>query len=201
MIITTLQIDIARPHLGRIELECRVSLADIRAHVMQVVKELAKDAEVPGFRKGQAPLKRVQAHYIKDVRARALARLVESPPSPRLRRVNIQSALRAGRRPSIAARSALRRRVGKKYRVLGSPKPEYDKDARLDELASFEVHLAYDIDPMSDDLLAPKGLVNAPDTGDPPSSRETGLWRVNPGAGPPGAHDLGLGGLELTPIP
>ncbi len=80
---------------------------------MQVVKELAKDAEVPGFRKGKAPLKRVQAHYIKDVRARALARLVDSPPSPRLRRVNIQSALRAGRRPSIAARSALRRRVGK----------------------------------------------------------------------------------------
>jgi hypothetical protein len=113
MLLTNLQTDIARPHLGRIELACRVGVADVRAHVMQVVKELAKDAEVPGFRKGKAPLKRVQAHYIKDVRARALARLVDSPPSPRLRRVNIQSALRAGRRPSIAARSALRRRVGK----------------------------------------------------------------------------------------
>ncbi len=72
--------------------------------------------------------------------------------------------------------------VGKKYRVLGSPKPEYDKDARLDELASFEVHLAYDIDPMSDDLLAPKGLVNMPDTGEP-------------GAGPPGSRDLGIGAV------
>ena len=123
---------------------------------MQVVKELAKDAAVPGFRKGKAPLKRVQAHYIKDVRARALGRLVDS----------IQEA--AGEQ------------VVKKYRVLGSPKPEYDKDARLDELASFEAHLAYDIDPMSDDLLAPKGLVNMPDTGEP-------------GAGPPGARDLGLG--------
>ena len=153
MLLAALQINISRPHLGRIELACRVGVADIRAHVMQVVKELSTDAEVPGFRNGKAPLKRVQAHYIKDVRARALARLVESPPSPRLRRVNIQSALRAGRRPSIAARSALRRRVGKKYRILGLPKPEYDKDARLDELASFEVHLAYDIDPMSDDLL------------------------------------------------
>jgi hypothetical protein len=131
---------------------------------MQVVKELAKDAVVPGFRKGKAPLKRVQAHYIKDVRARALGRLVDS----------IQEA--AGEQ------------VGKKYRVLGSPKPEYDKDARLDELASFEVHLAYDIDPMSDDLLAPKGLVNAPDTGEP-------------GAGPPGARDLGLPGLGPSPDP
>ncbi len=52
--------------------------------------------------------------------------------------------------------------AGKKYRILGSPKPEYDKGARLDELASFEVQLAYDIDPMSDDLLAPEGLVNIP---------------------------------------
>jgi FKBP-type peptidyl-prolyl cis-trans isomerase (trigger factor) len=141
MLLVTLQIDIARPHLGRIELACRVGVADIKAHMAQVVKELAKDAEVPGFRKGKAPLKRVQAHYIKDVRARALARLVDS----------IQEA--AGEQ------------VGKKYRVLGSPKPEYDKDARLDELASFEVQLAYDIDPMSDDLLAPKGLVNIPEEG------------------------------------
>ncbi len=138
MLLTSLQTDIARPHLGRIELVCRVGVADIRAHLMQVVKELAKDALVPGFRKGKAPLKRVQAHYIKDVRARALARLVDS----------IQEA--AGEQ------------VGKKYRILGSPKPEYDKGARLDELASFEVQLAYDIDPMSDDLLAPKGLVNIP---------------------------------------
>ena len=156
MLLANLQSDVARPHFGRIELACRVDVADIRAHVIQVVKELAKDAEVPGFRKGKAPLKRVQAHYIKDVRARALARLVES----------IQEA--AGEQ------------VGKKYRVLGSPKPEYDKNARLDELASFEAQLAYDIDPMSDDLLAPKGLVNMPDTGEP-------------GAGHPGARDLGLG--------
>ena len=124
---------------------------------MQVVKDLAKDAAVPGFRKGKAPLKRVQAHYIKDVRARALGRLVGS------------------------IQDAVGEQVGKKYRVLGSPKPEYDKDARLDELASFEVQLAYDIDPMSDDLLAPKGLVNMPDTGEP-------------SAGPPGARNLGLGG-------
>ena len=158
MLLTSLQSDVSRPHLGRIELVCHVGVADIRAHVMQVVKGLAKDAEVPGFRKGKAPLKRVQAHYIKDVRARAVARLVDS----------IQEV--AGEQ------------VGKKYRVLGSPKPEYDKDARLDELASFEVHLAYDIDPMSDDLLAPKGLVNMPDTGEP-------------GAGPPGSRDLGIGAV------
>ena len=113
MLLATLHVNSVRAYLGRIETACNVDSPDIRAHVMKVVKELAKDAEVPGFRKGKAPLKRVQAHYIKDVRARALARLVESPPSPRLRRVNIQSALRAGRRPSIAARSALRRRVGK----------------------------------------------------------------------------------------
>jgi FKBP-type peptidyl-prolyl cis-trans isomerase (trigger factor) len=151
MLLTSLQSDVARPHLGRIELECRMGVADIRAHVMQVVKELAKDVEacqpkfqrrpVPGFRKGKAPLKRVQAHYIKDVRARALARLVDS------------------------IQEAVGEQVGKKYRILGSPKPEYDKDARLDELTTFEVRLAYDIDLMSDDLLAPKGLVNAPDTG------------------------------------
>ncbi len=158
MLLSSLQSDVVRPHLGRIELACRVGVADIRAHVMQVVKELAKDAEVPGFRKGKAPIRRVQAHYIKDVRARALARLVDS----------IQEA--AGEL------------VGKKYRVLGSPKPEYDKDARIDELASFEVQLAYDIDPMSDDLLAPKGLVNMPDTGEP-------------GAGPPGARDMGLSAM------
>ena len=133
MLLTSLQTEVARPHLGRIELACSVGVADIRAHVMQVVKELAKDVEVPGFRKGKAPLKRVQAFYIKEMRARALARLVDS----------IQES--AGEQ------------VGKKYRVLGSPKPEYDKDARLDELASFEVHLAYDIDPMSDDLLLKAG--------------------------------------------
>jgi hypothetical protein len=157
MLLATLQINIARPHLGRIEAACRVGPPDIRAHMVQVVRELAKDVEVPGFRKGKAPLRRVQAYYIKDVRERALGRLVES------------------------IQEAVGEQVGKKYRVLGSPKPEYDKDARLDELASFEVQLAYDIDPMSDDLLAPKGLVNMPDTGEP-------------GAGPPGARDLGLGG-------
>jgi FKBP-type peptidyl-prolyl cis-trans isomerase (trigger factor) len=139
MLLSTLQHEVSKPHLGRIELACRVGVADIRAHVMQVVKELAKNAEVPGFRKGKAPLRRVQAHYIKDVRARALARLVES------------------------IQEAVGEQVGKKYRILGSPKPEYDKDARLDEVASFEVQLAYDIDPMSDDFLAPKGLVNAPE--------------------------------------
>ena len=133
MLLTSLQTNSTRPHLGRIELACRVSVADMRAHMMQVVKDLAKDAAVPGFRKGKAPLKRVQAHYIKDVRARALGRLVGS------------------------IQDAVGEQVGKKYRVLGSPKPEYDKDARLDELASFEVHLAYDIDPMSDDLLLKAG--------------------------------------------
>lgn len=61
MLLTSLQSDIARPHLGRIELACRVGVADIRAQVLQAVKELANDAEVPGFRKGKAPLKRVQA--------------------------------------------------------------------------------------------------------------------------------------------
>jgi FKBP-type peptidyl-prolyl cis-trans isomerase (trigger factor) len=111
MLLTTLQICISRPHLGRLELACRVGVADIRVHVATVVRELAKDAEVPGFRKGKAPLKRVQAHYIKDVRARALARLVDS------------------------IQEAMGEQVGKKYRVLGSPKPEYDEDARLDELA------------------------------------------------------------------
>jgi hypothetical protein len=156
MLLTSLQTNVARPHLGRIELACHVGVADIQAHVLQVVRELAKDAVVLGFRKGKAPLKRVQAQYIKEVRVRALGRLVDS----------IQEA--AGEQ------------VGRKYRVLGTPKPEYDKDARLDELASFEVQLAYDIDPMSDDLLAPKGLVNMPDTGEP-------------GAGPPGARDLGMG--------
>ncbi len=122
---------------------------------LQLVRELAKDAEVPGFRKGKAPLKRVQEHYIKDVRARARARLVES------------------------TQDAVSEQVGKQYRVLGTPKPEYDEDARVDELAGFEVKLAYDIDPMftrpaesaggftrhsegnggSDKQLAPEGLV------------------------------------------
>jgi hypothetical protein len=71
--------------------------------------------------------------------------------------------------------------VGKQYRILGTPKPEYDEDARVDELAGFEVKLAYDIDPMSDKQVAPEGLVPKPDTGEP-------------GAGPPGAKDLGMGG-------
>lgn len=58
MLLTSLQTDIAWLHMGRIEIACIVGPPDIRAHVMQVVKELAKDAEVPGFRKGKAPLKR-----------------------------------------------------------------------------------------------------------------------------------------------
>jgi len=65
----------------------------------------------------------------------------------------------AGCRPPIAGRFAQRRGVGKQYRVLGTPKPEYDEDARVDELTGFEVKLAYDIDPMSDKQLAPEGLV------------------------------------------
>ena len=56
--------------------------------------------------------------------------------------------------------------------MLGTPKPEYDGDARVDELAGFEVKLSFDIDPMSDKQLAPEGLVQHPDTGEP-------------GAGPP----------------
>ncbi len=115
MLLTTLQLAIDRPHLGRIEVAASVGKPDIAAHVAQVVRELGKDAEVPGFRKGKAPLRRVQEHYIKDVRARARARLVES------------------------IQEAVSEQVGKQYRVLGTPKPEYDEDARVDELASFEV--------------------------------------------------------------
>ena len=73
MLLTTLQLSTDRPHLGRIDVAASVGKPDIAAHVAQVVRELRKDAEVPGFRKGKAPLKRVQEHYIKDVRARARA--------------------------------------------------------------------------------------------------------------------------------
>jgi hypothetical protein len=63
MLLTSLQSDVARPHLGRIEAACGVGPPDIRAHMAQVVRELAKDADVPGFHKGKAPLRRVQAHW------------------------------------------------------------------------------------------------------------------------------------------
>jgi trigger factor len=75
--LLTLQLGVDRPHLGRLEVAARVGKPDISAHVMQVVREMRPDAEVPGFRKGRAPLKRVKEHFIKDVRARARARLVE----------------------------------------------------------------------------------------------------------------------------
>jgi hypothetical protein len=32
--------------------------------------------------------------------------------------------------------------VGKQYRILGSPKPEYDEDAKVEALDFFEVRLA-----------------------------------------------------------
>ena len=111
MLLTTLQLPVDRPHLGRIDVAASVGKPDISAHVAQVVREIAKDAEVPGFRKGKAPLKRVQEHYLKDVRARARARLVGSPPSPfgNLRAMvgkhPVCIAL-AGQRPSIARRFA-----------------------------------------------------------------------------------------------
>jgi len=135
MLLTTLKLLIDRPHLGRVDVAVSVGKPDIAAHVAQVVRELKADAEVPGFRKGKAPLKRVREHFIKDVRARARARLVDS------------------------IQEAVSEQVGKQYRVLGTPKPEYDENARVDELTSFEVKLAYDIDPMSDKQLAPEGLV------------------------------------------
>lgn len=115
MLLTTLQLSVDRPHLGRVEVAVGVGKPDIAAHVAQVVRELAKDAEVPGFRKGKAPLKRVREHFIKDVRGKARARLVES------------------------IQEAVSEQVGKQYRVLGTPKPEYDEDARVDELTGFEV--------------------------------------------------------------
>lgn len=37
-----------------------MGVADVRAHMMQVVKELAKEVVFLGFRKGKAPLKRVK---------------------------------------------------------------------------------------------------------------------------------------------
>ena len=141
MLLTTLQLSIDRPHLGRIDVAASVGKPDIAAHIAQVVRELKEDAEVPGFRKGKAPLKRVQEHYLKDVRARARAKLVES------------------------IQEAVSEQVGKQYRILGTPKPEYDEDARVDELAGFEAKLSFDIDPMSDKQLAPEGLVPQPDTG------------------------------------
>ena len=134
MLLTTLRLSVERPHLGRVEAAASVGKPDIAAHVAQVVREIAKEAEVPGFRKGKAPLKRVREHYIKDVRARARARLVDS------------------------IQEAVSEQVGKQYRVLGTPKPEYDEDARVDELTGFDVKLSFDIDPMSDKQLAPEGL-------------------------------------------
>jgi len=92
MLLTTLQLLVDRPHLGRIDVAASVGKPDIAAHIAQVVRELKADAEVPGFRKGKAPLKRVREHYLKDVRARARARLVESPPSPLHRRASLRQA-------------------------------------------------------------------------------------------------------------
>jgi|GEM_PF-2579035 len=69
MQLLTLQLGVDRPHLGRISVAASVGKPDIAAHVAQVVRELKADAEVPGFRRGKAPLKRVRDHYIKDVRA------------------------------------------------------------------------------------------------------------------------------------
>ena len=111
MLLTTLQLTIDRPHLGRVDVAASVGKPDIAGHVAQVVRELKADAEVPGFRKGNAPLKRVREHYIKDVRSRARERLVGS------------------------IQEAVSEQVGRQYRILGSPKPEYDEDARVDELA------------------------------------------------------------------
>jgi hypothetical protein len=75
MQLLTLQLGVDRPHLGRLEVAATVGRPDINAHVMQVVRELKPEAEVPGFRKGRAPLKRVYqlsaSSYQLPVRKRA----------------------------------------------------------------------------------------------------------------------------------
>ena len=55
MLLTTLQLTIDRPHLGRVDVAASVGKPDIAGHVAQVVRELKADAEVPEFRKGKAP--------------------------------------------------------------------------------------------------------------------------------------------------
>ena len=164
MHLLTLQLGVERPHLGRVEVAARVGRPDLNAHVMQAVRELRPDAEVPGFRKGRAPLKRVKEHYLKDMRARARARLVDS------------------------IQETVGEQVGKQYRVLGSPKPEYDEDAKVEALDFFEVRLVYDIDPLSDKQAVPPGVGPQVDTGEP-------------SAGLPGARELGMPGEGMSGMP
>jgi len=137
-ILPTLRIATEQQTLMALRVLGVVGRPDIAPLIAQAAREVRKDAEIAGFRKGKAPLKLVIAREAERVRKRALSWLLEAMQEQVLAKVQEERAL------------------------LGPPEVEYDREVKLEQVQEFAVTFVCTLDPAKDKRLAPEEVAKDP---------------------------------------
>ena len=137
-ILPTLRIATEEQTLMSLKAVGVVGRPDIHPLITQAAREVRKDTEIAGFRKGKAPLKLVISREAERVRKKALSWLLDAMQEQVLANVQEERAL------------------------LGPPEVEYDKEVKLEQVQEFAVTFICTLDPAKDKHLAPEEIAKDP---------------------------------------